>query len=147
MALSINEHIGTISIDLDFGSFRRDLDIFVTEVREAVRHALFVVARELWKDSKLYVPVLTGRLRDSGRVKESPYSISDSIEVRVIYGNEVVTWAIKQHEVPYNHPSLGFFGPAKYLDKPLQQNYGFYLSLFNTEVQIALARRYFHAAD
>jgi len=131
-----------ISVNVDPGSFLRNMQTLSRDMRTAVTHALSVVARELLQDARLYVPVLTGRLRDSGRVENMPTMSDAVVAFNVVYGGDQIDYAIRQHEVPFNHPSLGFFGPAQYLEKPLRQNYQFYLALFTVEVQIALARRY-----
>ena len=131
----------TISIVFDTTRMRRLLGDFLVVNQNAADFALEIVARELLKDSKLYVPVLTGALKDSGRVEQAP-SVSDAIRVfQTIYGDaNKVTYAIRQHDVAYNHPSLGMFGPAKYLERPLLQNYPFYQQLFRAEYQIYMLR-------
>lgn len=114
---------------------------------EAIDRALIVVAEQLLKDSKLYVPVLTGQLRDSGRTHDLPDPPKGfERRVQVIYGDADVIYAWIQHETPFNHPSLGFFGPAKYLEKPLTLNAAYYEQLFIAEVEIGLTRGYRYAS-
>lgn len=97
---------------------------------EAVRYALTRVAERLLADSRQYVPVLTGALKDSGTVEIMP-KIDDAFEmVRLSYP---LDYAETQHEDEYRHPSLGFYGAAKYLAKPLEQYGAFYFELFTFE--------------
>lgn len=98
--------------------------------KKATAYALERVAERLLADSRLYVPVLTGALKDSGHVEVIP-TFDDALEfVRVVYP---LDYAEKQHEGDYRHPSLGFKGPAKYLEKPLTLYGQFYLNLFTFE--------------
>lgn len=97
---------------------------------DATQYALMRVAERLLADSRQYVPVLTGALKDSGTVEVMP-KIDDAFEmVRVTYP---LDYAETQHEDEYRHPSLGFYGAAKYLAKPLEQFGAFYLELFTFE--------------
>jgi len=99
---------------------------------DAAEHALVQVARRLLADSKAFVPVLTGALKDSGKVEIFPTLKQAVSMVRVVYDLE---YAERQHEIPYNHPSLGFFGAARYLTKPLEMFGDFYQRLFTFEMQ------------
>jgi len=99
---------------------------------KAVVHAQIAVARRIQSDSQAFVPVLTGRLKDSSSIQVLP-TISKALSiVRVVYDTP---YAERQHNVPYNHPSLGFFGAAKYLSAPLEQNSSYYQALFELEVE------------
>ena len=61
-----------------------------------------------------FVPILTGALRDSGKVTQE--KVGNQWEVALIYGGGVVTYALEQHETPhYHHP----VGQWKYLETPL----------------------------
>lgn len=131
---------GTIEITFDTRQMIELLRGFIATNDRAANRALHVVARELLKDSKLYVPVLTGALKDSGRVEEVPTLNDARRVVQTVYGNAQVLYAFIQHERAFNHPSLGFFGPAKYLEKPLLANYTYYQSLFIVEYQLAIGR-------
>ena len=83
----------------------------------AMEYALIKVAERLLSDSRIYVPVLTGALKDSGRVELIP-TLDDAVRyVQVTYNTD---YAEKQHELPFRHPSLGYYGAAKYLTKPLE---------------------------
>jgi len=120
------------------GSFALLVNVkdFTTDVkdtlRKAVLEALKTVAEALLSDSRAYVPVLTGDLLRSGRVEViRHHKRFGTDQVRVVYGREqVIIYAETQHEDPYNHPSLGFFGAAKYLTQPWQANLAFYQALF-----------------
>jgi len=134
---------GSFSIDFDTSDFRGLVGHIRRFSLEAADYALLVVANELLRDAQLYVPVLSGRLRDSGRVEDMPEPEGAHIRrVRVVYGNADVMYAWIQHEVPYNHPSLGLYGPAKYLETPLMMNHNFYMSLFAVEYDLYLSRSY-----
>lgn len=118
------------------GSFSIDVSkkFSVREIKQgfadATQYALMRVAERLLSDSRQFVPVLTGALKDSGTVEIMP-KIDDAFEmVRVTYP---LDYAETQHEDEYRHPSLGMFGAAKYLAKPLEQFGSFYLELFTFE--------------
>lgn len=99
-------------------------------LQEAMEYALLKVAHRLLADSRIYVPVLTGALKDSGKVELIP-TLTDAVRyVQVTYNTD---YAEKQHERPYRHPSLGFYGAAKYLAKPLEAYGPFYMQLFTLE--------------
>lgn len=103
----------------------------------AAEFALHQVAERLLSDSRIFVPVLTGALKDSGKIVEQP-SFGDAVEaVRVTYD---LRYAEKQHEEEFRHPSLGFFGAAKYLTKPLEQFGDFYLRLYTFEFERFVAQ-------
>jgi len=94
--------------------------------------ALKRVAERLLVDSQAFVPVLTGALKDSGTIEVQPTLRQAVSIVRVLYP---IDYAERQHEVPYNHPSLGFYGAAKYLQKPLELFGNFYQRLFAFEME------------
>lgn len=131
---------GSIDVTFSTADAKELLKVFANVVPDAAQHAIRVVAEELLRDSKLYVPVLTGALKDSGRVEEVP-TLDDAVRVaRVIYGNADVLYARIQHEKPFNHPSLGFFGPAKFLEEPLIKNAEFYVLLLVAEYELYLTQ-------
>ncbi len=107
------------------------------ELRDAVSEALRVVAHALLVDSRAFVPVLSGKLLDSGRVERVEGLANGIVYWRVVYGNDLIPYALTQHEDPYNHPSLGFFGRARYLQRPWELNKRFYHELF----QLVLRQR------
>ncbi len=103
----------------------------------AAEFALRQVAERLLSDSRIFVPVLTGALKDSGRIEEQP-SFGDAVKaIRVLYD---LRYAEKQHEDEFRHPSLGFFGAAKYLTKPLELFGDFYLQLYVFEFERFVAQ-------
>ena len=145
--------VGSISTNVVITDYAVEIERLVEAAPVAAQRALFVVAQELLRDSKLYVPVQSGKLRDSGKaeIMLSPMAAegvgtviplptsNDAIRVcRVIYGSEAVKYAALQHDKSFRHPGLGFTGPAKYLEKPMLANYKFYQALFVTEFQLAL---------
>lgn len=107
----------------DFGDLKEGF-------RKAASFALEKVAERLLSDSRLFVPVLTGQLRDSARVEQFPTMFDAVVEFRVRYS---MPYAKTQHEDQYNHPSLGFYGAARYLAKPLELFGDFYLRLYQFE--------------
>lgn len=115
-------------------SVRFKPDIPVRRVKrgaqQAMEYALVKVAERLLADSRIYVPVLTGALKDSGKVELIPTLDQAVRYVQVTYNTD---YAERQHEIPYRHPSLGFYGAAKYLTKPLEAYGPFYLELFVLE--------------
>lgn len=122
-------------------ALQKQLKLFREASREAMEQALNVVAQELLRDARLYVPVLTGQLRLSGRVEDVPTYDQALTVVRVRFGGLGVPYAAIQHEKPFWHPSLGFYGPAKYLEKPLEENFEFYQNLFVAELSAILHRK------
>ena len=133
--------VGTIQVSFETDDVRRRLGEFREWSSRAAYSAQLIVARELLKDAKLFVPVLTGALKDSGRVEPLPVYDDTLRVVRVIFGSAQVVYAAIQHENPdYWHPSLGFHGATKFLEKPLRQNREFYLYLFLAEYRFALER-------
>lgn len=129
---------GSIRVEFDTEDAIRQLTSFREGSLRAVQQAQLVVARELLKDAKLFVPVLTGALKDSGRVEDVP-SYSDAVEaVQVIFGSADVVYAAIQHDHPFWHPSLGFHGAARFLAQPLEINGQFYLRLFLAEYQFLI---------
>lgn len=96
----------------------------------ATQFALLRVADRLLADSRMFVPVLTGALKDSGFVELLPTFDEAFHFVRVVYPLE---YAETQHEDEWRHPSLGFYGAAKYLSKPMELYGSFYLELFTFE--------------
>lgn len=103
----------------------------------AAEFALHQIAERLLSDSRLFVPVLTGALKDSGKVEEMP-SFGDAVKiVQVTYD---LHYAEKQHEEEFRHPSLGFFGAARYLTKPLELFGDFYLQLYTFEFERYVAQ-------
>lgn len=96
----------------------------------ATEFALRRVADRLLSDSRQFVPVLTGALKDSGFIEAMPSVDLAFLMVRVIYP---LDYAEVQHEEDFRHPSLGFAGPALYLQKPLDLFTDFYFALFAFE--------------
>lgn len=144
MARDTTEYIavGSIALNLNTSELRRALQRYRRVFTAASIYALKVVAAQLLKDAKLYVPVLTGALKDSGRVEEAP-QFSDALRVvRTVFGSADVLYAYVQHEVPFNHPSLGMFGPARYLSEPLRRNWDYYQELLQEAHQDYMQRRY-----
>jgi hypothetical protein len=127
---------GGIRLELDTAHFRRQLRSYFELSQEIAEEALVVVAREFLNDSKLYVPVLTGALKDSGHVEVAPSGDNERV-VRVVYD---VFYAWMQHERPFWHPSLGFYGAARYMELPLLRFADFYLALFVDEYNSRLAQ-------
>lgn len=132
---------GSIQVSFEAEDARRRF----SEIREwssrAAHNAQLIVARELLKDAKLFVPVLTGALKDSGRVETLPAFDDTVTVVRTIFGSADVVYAALQHDnETYWHPSLGFRGATKFLERPLLVNREFYLYLFLAEYRFALNR-------
>ncbi len=88
--------------------------------------ALAEAAEELLFDSKQYVPVLTGALKDSGQVSQV-LGVKGKQQISVVYP---LHYAERQHELEFKHPSLrqGRFA-AKFLSTPATLNAGFYQEL------------------
>ena len=129
---------GSIEVKFDVDDHEEVFSKFLLQAPDAAAHAIRVVAKELLRDSKLYVPVLTGDLKDTGRV-EDVLTLDDAVRmVRVVYGNHKVLYARIQHEKAFNHPSLGIFGPAKFLETPLLRNAVFYGALLVAEYELYL---------
>lgn len=132
---------GEFSIQLDSTRYSAVLAQYTKVLPQAIDHALAVVARELLIDAKMHVPVLTGALKSSGRVEDMPDFDAAVRTVRVVFGDPfLIRYAAIQHEKPYWHPSLGFYGAAKFLEKPLEQNAVFYLELMRVEVERFIQR-------
>lgn len=118
---------GSISVELNKKFPLRALKVGFAA---ATDYALKRVAERLLADSRQFVPVLTGQLKDSGYVEVMPDIDLAFSMVRVIYP---LPYAETQHEDEYRHPSLGFYGAAKYLQKPLDLFRAFYYELFAFE--------------
>lgn len=118
---------GEFSITLNSHFVKKDVRKAFTKATE---HALLKVAERLLSDSRVYVPVLTGALKASGHIEELPTLENATKLIRVIYN---LDYAEKQHENEYRHPSLGFYGAAKYLQKPLTLYGAYYMELFTFE--------------
>lgn len=119
----------TISTSLGSAGFKKKLVAACVE-------AWKVVAERLLQDAAVFVPILTGDLLRSGRVEVFPGVGKNGVPtVSVVFGSDFVDYAETQHEDPYNHPSLGFFGAAKYLERPLAINEPFYRLLFQSELR------------
>jgi hypothetical protein len=91
-----------------------------SKLPKAAASALHSEAEDIMKESKdNYVPILTGDLKDSGRV-ESPVVEGQRVLVVAQYGNEKTeTYALVQHEnLTLNHPGGK---QAKYLERPFVQ--------------------------
>ena len=121
---------GTIALDLSAAFDGERLKGAFVKAAEA---ALLAVAEALLTDAYAFVPVLTGALRDNGRVERvPPPDPKDVVDViRVVYD---LPYAAVQHERHYRHPSLGFTGRALYLQKPFELNGRFYVALFEFEM-------------
>jgi len=94
-------------------------------------------AKELLEESKEQVPVLTGALKNSGRV------FSERNDVIVAYGGVMMheaggeqdtsKYAIPQHErLDYNHPRGG---KAKYLEDPFKKRVGTIVARVNAKIK------------
>lgn len=81
-------------------------------------------AQEVLAKSRDLVPVDTGALKASGRVRPEVgvYEVGGSMEVQITYGGTAVDYAVYVHE---NLFSNHVHGQSKYLEIPLiQQAYG-----------------------
>jgi len=86
------------------------LQRFVSDAQKVAMHVPRSLAEDILDASQLLVPVETGALRASGRVEET----EDGAEV--IYGNDMVNYALYVHEdLQARHPRGG---QAKYLEQP-----------------------------
>ena len=111
-------------------------------IRAAAQAAWEEVAQEVLRDSFVFVPVLSGDLLRSGRIEVTHTGFAlQSVRISVVYGGNAIGYAETQHEDPYNHPSLGFFGAAKYLERPWTLNAVFYQELWKFAFDRALQQR------
>lgn len=129
---------GTISVSID-GPRLGFTDVIEGALREANRQALRAVGEALLQDTPGFTPILTGDLLRSGRVEElrNPFEGGNDA-VRIVFGDSDIAYAEYQHEEELNHPSLGFFGRAEYLRRPLELNGRFYVELYRFEMRRAL---------
>lgn len=80
-----------------------------------VVRAYYLVAERIMGDSKeFYVPVVTGALRDSGRV-ELPRAMPGGVRITLAYGGASAPYAVAVHEAP---PWRGQ-GKSRYLIEPV----------------------------
>ncbi len=98
---------------------------------QAVGEALFDEGNELLNDSKEYVPVDFGTLRNSGHV-EPPKQVGHDIQVMVGYGGAAAAYALAVHENPRSGKTGGVSpsgkkyqhwattGQWKYLETPFK---------------------------
>ena len=132
---------GQFAITFDPSEAIAEIEALRSQITEASVAAWKVVAERLLFDSRVFVPVLTGDLLRSGRVEvEAITRPGTAPKVRVVFGSDLIVYAETQHEDPYNHPSLGFFGAAKYLERPWQLNQAYYLALWRLEFNRTLKR-------
>ena len=125
---------GEGKIAFDLSTDTRPVDRIKKGFMAARREALQIVAREILTDTYAYVPVLTGALKDSGRIEFSPgFNDVDEV-VKVIYGDDqTIAYAKTQHDDPYHHPSLGFYGRAAWFERVWALNGPYYAELFSLE--------------
>lgn len=85
-----------------------------------------VIGQEILNDSRPFVPIDTGRLRNSGYMREENKSLFVGYHaVNPING---YAYAPIQHEVLwFNHPKGG---EAKYLENPVRNNMGKYKKMY-----------------
>lgn len=124
---------GSISMQLggkSLAAVRAQIQDLKSDLRTQIQRGLREIAQQLLIDSRPFVPVLTGDLQRSGRVEVEAFSIDDFEIARVVYGSAIVAYAYRQHEEEFNHPSLGFRGAAKYLERPFALNQRYYFELF-----------------
>lgn len=107
-----------------------NLDSIKVRFKDATFYAETKVAQRLLEDSKAFVPVLTGQLKDSASVQSVPPLGTMRGIVRVLYDTP---YARTQHEDSYWHPSLGFHGAARYMLKPIEMFGEFYRRLYEYE--------------
>ena len=132
---------GEFALIFDPSQVKAQIKALRKHIVEASVAAWKVVAERLLFDARVFVPVLTGDLLRSGRVEVEPaLRPGQAPMVQVVFGSDLVVYAETQHEDPYNHPSLGFFGAAKYLERPWQINQAYYLDLWHLEFDRALKR-------
>ncbi len=125
---------GEVRIEIDASQFVEALSIFRSGVfTRAVDQALEVVGYAIWRDSLLFVPVLTGALRDSAHLEFTRLPTRRSVSL--VYGDARIVYAWIQHEKEFWHPSLGYYGAAKYLTRPLIENADYYQALFTAELR------------
>ena len=104
-----------------------------SHLTDSARKATFAVAQQLLQDTHPFVPVLTGQLRDSGEARRDVGpAIDEYIKVSLVYTTK---YAAKQHDGNYNHPSLGFKGPALYITRPLEMFLPFYRAVYFFELE------------
>jgi hypothetical protein len=121
-------------VRFDVSHFNDSAKEFASTNRAALDQALLSVGSAILRDAKLYVPILTGALKDSGKVSLDIWSNS-SQGVRISFGSADVVYAQIQHDKEFWHPSLGFYGAAKYVSKPLMANMYFYTWMFMFELK------------
>ncbi len=78
-----------------------------------------------------FVPVKTGRLRETGRVDQVAFSGSN-ISVELKYGGPQAPYAILQHETPWFQHRVGQW---KFLEQPLYEEAGSMLPQIAADMQ------------
>jgi len=95
-------------------SIRNDFSKIAGVTIQDVANSLYVEAEGIMTASKtLYVPVVTGALKNSGTVLK-PEINGDKITVTLGYGSDAVAYAEIVHEAPKNYGQ----GRRKYLTTP-----------------------------
>lgn len=100
-------------------SLRQTFNKFANSARKAGEHELLREASEILTATEPLVPLLTGALRGTGRIK-GPFRQGNKSSIFIAYGNQTVTYAHTRHEIEarqYTTPGTGI----KYLTGPFQK--------------------------
>lgn len=81
-----------------------------------------------------FVPVKSGRLKNSGRV-DLPFKLPDGWQVDMVYGGPDAPYAATVHETPGRvHPN----GQWKYLEQPMREASGYLLPTIAVEMTVGV---------
>ena len=109
----------TISIKVEDANFKKNLEKAKEGIPEVVQKVFEDNAQIIYENSQPLVPVLTGRLRDSGEVLTKDPEGREEMYASISYGGGLVDYAVKVHEDLQMHHPHG--GQAKFLEIPFEE--------------------------
>ena len=108
-----------ISIKVEDSNFKENLKKAQRGSPKVVQKVFENNAQIIYENSQPLVPVLTGRLRDSGEVMTKDPEGNEEMYASISYGGDLVNYAVRVHEdLQMNHPHGG---QAKFLEIPFEE--------------------------
>ena len=108
-----------ISIKVEDSNFKENLKKAQRGIPKVVQKVFENNAQIIYENSQPLVPVLTGRLRDSGEVLTKDPENNEEMYASISYGGGLVNYAVRVHEdLQLNHPHGG---QAKFLEIPFEE--------------------------
>ena len=126
-----------VTVKVDIKHLIQDLERIKGRFNPIIEEVMNETMERVYAESQVLVPVNTGALKGSGRIVRTGRWRSDGTpEIAVVYGNEIVNYAVKVHEdLDAYHESPT---QAKYLEIPLVNNANFLVSQLRSRLQVLL---------